>query len=88
MSGLGFRIDEIWAFVAVHGDTDEGIIGAMMPNGQWIPFIAADQTRLEQLIPIARQQARENNIAVRLVKFSSRELVETFHPDGRRERAG
>jgi hypothetical protein len=85
-SGVGFKIGALWAFVAVHDDGDEGIIGFLSPSG-WVPMVAADQTRLDLLIPRARAVAKEGNKVVRLVRFDTRADVEVFHPDGRRERS-
>lgn len=85
--GVGFVIDAVWAFVAVHADGDEGVL-AMSINGQWVPFIAADRTRLEELIPKARALGKASNKSIRLVRFDARTVVEVFHPDGRRSRPG
>lgn len=72
-----FKIEAVHAFVAVGPDGEEGIIGMMMPDGGWMPMIAADRTRLEQLLPAAREQAvaleRQTGHKVKLVRFTTRE---------------
>jgi hypothetical protein len=83
--GVGFRIRELWAFLAVHDDNDEGVVGMLTPNG-WVPMVVADKTRLDQLLPKARELARSQGKTIRLVRFHVRQDVEVFHPDGRRER--
>ncbi len=42
----GFKIITIHAFIAEDKDGTEGIIGEVMPSGQWMPFICADEERL------------------------------------------
>lgn len=83
--GVGFVIRQVWAFLAVHADGDEGVIAERVGE-HWIPFMAADKTRLEQLSRRARDLGKEHGKVVRLVRFDVRTEVETFYPDGRRER--
>jgi hypothetical protein len=83
--GTGFKIAHVWAALVVHDDTDEAVPAVQAPNGAWVPLIAADPARLDWLLSQAREIARKSGHSVRIVKFTSREPVETFHPDGRRE---
>lgn len=77
--GLGFEIEEVWAFVAVHDeDGDEGVIGAPAPGGGHMPLIAADKERLESLRPMAELIAEKTGKEINLVKFHQREHVETI----------
>lgn len=85
--GLGFEIGAVYAVVAVHADGDEGV-AAMLQGSTWVPLLAADPARLASIVEAARVLARRHGQKLRVVKFSTRELVETIHPDGRRERAG
>lgn len=79
--GLGFEIEAIWAFLAVHDeDGDEGVISAPAPGGGQMPLIAADQDRLESLRPIAEAIANKTGKDVNLVKFHQREHIETIEP--------
>lgn len=80
MSGVGFRIEEIWAFLAVHDDNDEGIVGVSAGGGWMVPAIAADVERLVQLRPHMRQIAWQNNQEIVLVKFDVRTNIETINP--------
>lgn len=75
--GVGFKIGALWAFVAVHDDGDEGIIGVLGPRG-WVPAVAADQERLDLLRPQMREIARNFPREIKLVKFHQREDVETI----------
>ena len=75
MKGLGFEIKEMFAFVAVHGDGDEGVLGASI-NSQWMPLVGADLDRVKSLAPIAKHIAEETGTAIKLVKFSNREELD------------
>jgi hypothetical protein len=67
-----FKIDHIVAFIAADPETgDEGIIGTMTPNG-WVPLIASDRVRLEDLKVLAGEIAREGNMRVTFCRFSVR----------------
>lgn len=86
--GVGFVIQEIWLAVADCGDGDEGIPAISLPNGMMMPLVAADPKRLTWLRQTVRSLVRLSGKPIRIVRMQSRELVETFHPDGRRESAG
>lgn len=72
---MSFRITEIHAFLAVGDDDEEGIIGAHTAMG-WVPFVAADKTRLNILRPHAENIAKDTGKKVKLVRFSVREDLE------------
>lgn len=78
--GIGRNIDEITAFVTVHADGDEGIIGMRGPDGSWIPLVGADMKRTDQLRAYAQDLAKRSGKPVRLLRFSVREVLETFVP--------
>ena len=82
--GVGFRITEVWAFLAVHDDDDEGIIGELM-GLTWMPFVAADPHRIEDLMPRAQAIARETGKTIRLVRFSERTDIEIINQQPERE---
>jgi hypothetical protein len=76
--GVGFRIDDIYAFLAVdRTDGDEGIMGFGNPA---VPMIAADLTRLQQLRPLAEQLAKAGDLRVKLVRFTTRTEIDEFGP--------
>ena len=78
--GVGFHISEIWAFLSEHDENDEGIIGMMMGD-QWVPFIAADETRLKELRGHAQAIADFTGKPIVLTKFSVREDMERLEPN-------
>jgi hypothetical protein len=75
-NGVGFRIADLHAFLAVdRSDGDEGIMAIGQPA---IPMIAADKTRLDLLRPYAEQIAKAGGFRVKLVRFTARIDVEEF----------
>jgi hypothetical protein len=77
MSGVGFVIHDIYAFIAVHADGDEGIVGIGDPM---LPMIAADLARLQALRPYAQQVADTSGLTVRLVRFTTRTDLDVITP--------
>jgi hypothetical protein len=76
ISGVGFRIDDIYAFLAVdRTDGDEGIMAFGSPP---TPMIAADLTRLQELRPLAEMMAKAGGIKVKLVRFTTRTEMDEF----------
>jgi hypothetical protein len=73
---VSFRIVSLYAFLAVGPDGEEGVMAERV-NGTWIVFVAADETRLEQLRARVRQLAPP--YTVKLVKFGPRVDVDTVH---------
>lgn len=73
--GVGFVINDIYAYLAVAGDGDEGIVGF---GGT--PLIAADLTRLHETRPIAEAIAKQTGITIRLVRFTTRTELDVIEP--------
>lgn len=79
--GQKLHIDEIWAFLSVDEEGDEGIVAITSPlTGLMLPLIAADRERLDQLKPMAQRTARDTGRKVRLCKFHQRTEVEELNP--------
>lgn len=70
------KIDTIYAFIAFN-ETGEGIVAMPAADG-WMPMIAADAARLESLRPIAKQIAQSTKIAIKLIRLTTREELETY----------
>lgn len=49
----GFRITDLWVFVGIDADDDEGVMAFVSPHGMAMPMVAADASRRDTLIPIA-----------------------------------
>ncbi|MGY8661749.1 hypothetical protein Q3C01_05190 [Bradyrhizobium sp. UFLA05-109] len=69
------RIDAVWAFIS-SDETGEGLCaGPLMGPGTLIPLVAADEVRLQSLLPWARWIAQASGKAIKLVKLSHREEI-------------
>lgn len=69
-------IESIYVFVSVDAeDGNEGVVGMPMGEIGCMPLIAADEKRLEQLIPMAEEIARIFKMKIRLIKLSHREVI-------------
>lgn len=74
----GFKIKEIHAFIATEDDGTEGVIGQLMPDGVFMPFVCADSERVKQLRPFAKNIAKISKKTVKLIRFSVREDLEAI----------
>ncbi len=82
----GFVIKEVWAYVAIDPDDgDEGVIGATLTPGMFMPFVAADKTRVAELRPYAMAIGREKNVTIKLIKLSTREDLEVIYASTRED---
>ena len=79
----GFRITKVWVFVAIDGDDEEGVCAFMMPNGMWMPMVAADEARLEDLMAEAQHIANHSGKTIRLVRLDTRSEVKVIEPAAR-----
>ncbi len=70
-------IDNLYAFVSVDENGNEGIVASKLGNS-FFPLVGADSERVESLKPFALQMAKNSKIKVNLLKFSNRTLVETY----------
>lgn len=75
----GFKIKTISAYVSTDKDGTEGVIGSMAPDGQWLPFVCADEDRANSLKPLAKEIAKASGKKVKLVRFSQREDLEEIN---------
>jgi len=73
-------IDAIWLYIS-SDETGEGVMGYTTPGGTLMPLMAADETRLKSITPIAQKIATLTKKKVKLVKFTMREEIEEFHPE-------
>lgn len=76
---LGFKITELYAYVATDGDEDEGLPAARLGD-MAMPLVAADLERLRSLRAYAEATAQATGRPVRLLRFSQREVIETIDP--------
>jgi hypothetical protein len=72
------RIDEIYAFISVDPEGNEGVC-AFQSKGMMVPMVAADLKMVEHLKPVAKQLAAISPYPIKLVKFSTRTEVEVIN---------
>lgn len=77
-SGNYMKLDELWAFMSVDDDGNEGLCAFMGPDNVMIPMIAGDPERVDQLKPLAADMALKAGKKIRLARFSTKEIVEEF----------
>lgn len=73
------QITAIWAFVSVD-EGGEGII-AMLRDGEWFPLVTSEEQTLPAMRKWARQVVMGTVKRVRLIKLTTREVVEEFGRD-------
>jgi len=73
------RIDELWAFIS-SDENGEGVCGMPMGNNWTVAMIAADQARVDSLMPVAKMIAERTSTKIKLVKFSTREEITEINP--------
>ena len=81
MPGTGHLLTELFAFVALHDDVDEGVVAGTMPNGSVMPLIAADRARMEALIPIAQSIANVSGFRITIAHLTVREDERVIEPE-------
>ncbi len=75
--------EKMFAFVAEDaGPDDEGILGMRMDNGEWMPFVGADQARIKSLLPFAKIVSKDMNTSFRILEFSVRKDVTEEYAHG------
>lgn len=67
-------INEMFAFVA-QDEGGEGIMGAMMKDGVFMPLVGADMLRAASLVPIADKISKLVNKPYRILRFTTREDI-------------
>lgn len=78
----GFRITELWAFVAVDpDDNQEGLPAFNDPvTGQWHPLVCADERRVDSIRGMAQRLANMSGRPLELRRFTTMTHVETIEP--------
>ncbi len=72
------RIDECWLIVGIHpddgrGQSWEGVVAFQNPSdGSWMPMIAADKDRLNQLVELAKAMSKQTGKEMRVSHYINR----------------
>ncbi len=73
------KVEEIFAFVIVDDDGDEGV-PAVMVGDMWVPMVGADPGRIESLHPYAQEVATAKDRRVSLRHFKLTREMEVIEP--------
>jgi len=77
----GHVIDKVWLVVS-RDENGEGVCAGPMPPLQVVPYIAADEARLEAVIALATDLARITGQTFHLIRLSRRDVVGTIDGNG------
>lgn len=69
----GFKITELFAFIATDEDGTEGVCSMHSPAFGNLPMVGADPARIESLRPHAEKTAEITRVPIVLARFRSRE---------------
>lgn len=73
------EITEMFAFVAEERPGEEGVIGAWLGDTCY-PLVGADMAHADSLRDLAEQVGQQMGVPVRLVRFTTREVIEPIWP--------
>lgn len=74
------RIDQVWVFVSLDEDGNEGVCAASLPGLGVVPLIAADEDRLKSLTGLAHEVSQLSGKTIRLIRLCTREEVMVIEP--------
>jgi hypothetical protein len=74
------RLNQLWLVTYMNEIGLEVVAQAKLTTGDYAPLIAADQARLESMVPAARELAKASHIKMRLIKFTNRVDIQDIAP--------
>jgi hypothetical protein len=74
------RLNQLWLVTYINETGLEVVAQAKLTTGDYAPLIAADQARLESMMPAARDLAKASHIKMRLIKLTNRVDIEEILP--------
>jgi hypothetical protein len=74
------RLNQLWLVTYMNETGLEVVAQAKLTTGDYAPLIAADQARLESMVPAARELAKASHIKMRLIKFTNRVDIQDIAP--------
>jgi hypothetical protein len=78
--GNTYPIPVLYAWVTLDARGNEGIAAGMLPGLGTTPLVAGNEGTARKLRVVAETIAHSSGYAVRLVKFTTREVVEEIVP--------
>lgn len=76
----GFRITGLWAFTTIGEDNEEGVVAFQGRDGMWMPLVASDAVRVDQLRQVAQEMADQRGITIQVSHFHLRTDLEVIEP--------
>lgn len=73
------KITEMFAFISIDADGNEGVIGVSSTMGM-LPLVGADMAHMETMKPTAMAVANITGLPVILIKFSVHTELEGWKP--------
>ncbi len=75
-------IDEVYVYAAIDEEAGfEGIVGYYdEKRNTWMPLVAADEDRMEEVMSIAEFVSKQSNREIKLLKLSKREEIGYIKP--------
>lgn len=77
---MSFRITALWAWTMIGEDDEEGILGFLGASGVWIPLIASDRVRLDQLREHAERIVKMTGRPACLRRFDAPDTLDRIEP--------
>ena len=77
--GNEYPINELYAYVSVDANGNEGIIGHGTATGAWFPLVTGNRELAMSLMETAREAGELAGEEVVLVKFTHKQVVRTVY---------
>jgi len=72
------KIEKIWACLTTT-DQGEGICAVKL-QGSWMPLVAGDLRKLQAILEMAEEMAKDLGLTIHVTEFSQRNVVHIFEP--------
>jgi uncharacterized Zn finger protein (UPF0148 family) len=70
------KLNEMFAFVSVDQDGNEGVITMRGPNNMALPMVTSESSLVDKLKPKAKEIEKSIKMKVKLLKFTTRTEIE------------
>jgi hypothetical protein len=74
-------LTEMYAFVSIDGNGNEGICATSLPGLGWVPMVSGSPGSLAVFTEHAEKLSKESNTTIQMIKFSNPEVVKVFNPE-------
>ena len=77
---MSLKIKEMWAYISVDEDGNEGVFAAQLGPDFMCPLVGADKARMESLRAVAQDIVDETGVGCKLVRFHHCTVEEEISP--------